>query len=143
MNGAAFLAPVTGERWVSTVRCPNRRTTTARGFRCFLRKIRCWRSWWWPAIRLACRYMSRILWKGLVLQAAVALENATFHERDLEWARVQQDLATAAQDDSEVAVAEVDVPDVPGYSIAAKTTTCYEVGVGTISIRSSCRMGRT
>ena len=29
--------------------------------------------------------------EGLVLQTAVALENATLHERDIEWARVQQD----------------------------------------------------
>ena len=33
--------------------------------------------------------------EGLVLQAAVALENALFHERDLQWARVQQDLDAA------------------------------------------------
>src|ERR1700679_2889863 len=33
--------------------------------------------------------------EGIVLQAAVAVENATFHERDLEWARVQQDLDAA------------------------------------------------
>jgi len=32
---------------------------------------------------------------GLVLQAAVALENAMYHERDLQWARVQQDLDAA------------------------------------------------
>ena len=33
--------------------------------------------------------------EGLVLQTAVALENATMHERDLEWVRVQQDLNAA------------------------------------------------
>ena len=33
--------------------------------------------------------------EGLVLQAAVALENARNHERNLQWARVQQDLDAA------------------------------------------------
>src|ERR1700761_7310618 len=33
--------------------------------------------------------------EGLVLQAAVALENAMYHERNVQWARVQQDLDAA------------------------------------------------
>ena len=35
--------------------------------------------------------------EGLALQAAVALENARNHERNLQWARVQQDLDAARQ----------------------------------------------
>ena len=31
--------------------------------------------------------------EGLVLQAGVAVENAHYHERAVEWARVQQDLS--------------------------------------------------
>jgi serine phosphatase RsbU (regulator of sigma subunit) len=64
--------------------------------------------------------------EGLVLQTAVALENATLHERDLAWARVQQDLDTAR------AVQRSLLPkaplDIPGFSIAWRSTTCYEVG---------------
>ena len=33
--------------------------------------------------------------EGLVLQAGVAVENARYHERAVEWARVQQDLDAA------------------------------------------------
>jgi sigma-B regulation protein RsbU (phosphoserine phosphatase) len=64
--------------------------------------------------------------EGLVLQAAVALENATFHERDLEWARVQQDLDAARA--IQRSLLPKSMPDIPFYSIAARTTPCYEVG---------------
>jgi serine phosphatase RsbU (regulator of sigma subunit) len=64
--------------------------------------------------------------EGLVLQAAVALENATFHERDLEWARVQQDLDAARA--IQRSLLPKSMPDIPHYSIAGRTTACYEVG---------------
>lgn len=64
--------------------------------------------------------------EGLVLQAAVALENATLHERDLEWARVQQDLDAARAIQRSLLPRKM--PAIPGYSIAGQSTTCYEVG---------------
>jgi phosphoserine phosphatase RsbU/P len=64
--------------------------------------------------------------EGLVLQTAVALENATLHERDMEWARVQQDLDAARL--LQRSLLPRAMPEIPGYSIAARSTTCYEVG---------------
>ena len=64
--------------------------------------------------------------EGLVLQAAVALENATLHERDMEWARVQQDLDAARA--LQTSLLPTKMPEISGFSIAARSTTCYEVG---------------
>jgi len=64
--------------------------------------------------------------EGLVLQTAVALENANLHERDMEWARVQQDLDAARSLQRSLLPREM--PRIPGFSIAARSTTCYEVG---------------
>jgi serine phosphatase RsbU (regulator of sigma subunit) len=64
--------------------------------------------------------------EGLVLQTAVALENATLHERDVEWARVQQDLIAARS--LQRSLLPRSMPDIPGISIAARSSTCYEVG---------------
>jgi serine phosphatase RsbU (regulator of sigma subunit) len=64
--------------------------------------------------------------EGLVLQIAVALDNATLHERDLEWARVQQDLDAARA--IQRSLLPSCMPAIPGYSIAGRSTTCYEVG---------------
>jgi phosphoserine phosphatase RsbU/P len=64
--------------------------------------------------------------EGLVLQTAVALENATLHERDVEWARVQQDL-DAARAIQRSLLPRV-MPKIPSISIAGRSTTCYEVG---------------
>jgi sigma-B regulation protein RsbU (phosphoserine phosphatase) len=64
--------------------------------------------------------------EGLVLQTAVALENATLHERDMEWARVQQDLDAARS--VQRSLLPKAMPAIPGFSIAARSTTCYEVG---------------
>ena len=64
--------------------------------------------------------------EGLVLQTAVALENATLHERDLEWARVQQDLDAARA--IQRSLLPGTMPEIAGYSIAGHSTTCYEVG---------------
>jgi serine phosphatase RsbU (regulator of sigma subunit) len=64
--------------------------------------------------------------EGLALQAAVALENARNHERNLQWARVQQDLDAARQ--IQRSLLPQQMPSVPGYSIAVKSQTCYEVG---------------
>lgn len=64
--------------------------------------------------------------EGLVLQAAVALENAMLHERDLEWARVQQDLNAARSIQRSLLPASM--PRLPGFSIDARSSACYEVG---------------
>ena len=64
--------------------------------------------------------------EGLVLQTAVALENATLHERDLEWARVQQDLEAARA--IQKSLLPRAMPEIPGFAIAGRSTTCYEVG---------------
>jgi phosphoserine phosphatase RsbU/P len=64
--------------------------------------------------------------EGLILQAAVAIENAKFHERSLEWARVQQDL-DAARAIQRSLLPQI-MPEIYGYSVAARSSPCYEVG---------------
>lgn len=64
--------------------------------------------------------------EGLSLQAAVALENARNHERNLQWARVQQDLDAARQ--IQRSLLPQQMPSIPGFSIAVRSQTCYEVG---------------
>jgi serine phosphatase RsbU (regulator of sigma subunit) len=64
--------------------------------------------------------------EGLVLQAAVALENARNHERNLQWARVQQDLDAARN--IQRSLLPQTLPTISGYSLAFKSVTCYEVG---------------
>ena len=64
--------------------------------------------------------------EGLALQAAVALENARNHERNVQWARVQQDLDAARS--IQRSLLPQHLPDISGYSLAFKSVTCYEVG---------------
>jgi serine phosphatase RsbU (regulator of sigma subunit) len=64
--------------------------------------------------------------EGLVLQAAVALENARNHKRNLEYARVQQDLDAART--IQRSLLPHNLPTIPGYSMAFRSDTCYEVG---------------
>ncbi len=64
--------------------------------------------------------------EGLALQTAVAVQNARFHERDVEWARVQQDLDAARALQRSLLPARM--PEVPGYGLALRSTTCFEVG---------------
>lgn len=64
--------------------------------------------------------------EGLALQAAVALENARNHKRNVEFARVQQDLDAARNIQRSLLPQEL--PQIEGYSIAFKSITCYEVG---------------
>ena len=64
--------------------------------------------------------------EGLMLQTAVALENANLHERDVEWARVQQDLNAARS--VQRSLLPSSMPQVSGFSIAGRSSTCYEVG---------------
>jgi len=64
--------------------------------------------------------------EGLALQAAVALENARNHKRNVEFARVQQDMDAARQIQRSLLPQEL--PEISGYSIAFRSDTCYEVG---------------
>ena len=63
---------------------------------------------------------------GLVLQASVALENAMYHERDVQWARVQQDLDAARN--IQRSLLPKQMPHIPGFSIGGRSSACYEVG---------------
>ncbi len=64
--------------------------------------------------------------EGLALQAAVALENARNHKRNVEFARVQQDLDAARE--IQRSLLPQKLPAIPGYSLAFRSVTCYEVG---------------
>jgi serine phosphatase RsbU (regulator of sigma subunit) len=64
--------------------------------------------------------------EGLALQAAVALENARNHKRNLEFARLQQDLEAARQ--IQRSLLPQKLPAISGYSICFRSDTCYEVG---------------
>jgi serine phosphatase RsbU (regulator of sigma subunit) len=64
--------------------------------------------------------------EGLALQAAVALENARNHKRNVEFARVQQDLDAARL--IQRSLLPQKLPAIPGYSLSFRSITCYEVG---------------
>jgi len=64
--------------------------------------------------------------EGLALQAAVALENARNHKRNVEFARLQQDLDAARA--IQRSLLPQTLPAIPGYSAAFRSNTCYEVG---------------
>jgi serine phosphatase RsbU (regulator of sigma subunit) len=64
--------------------------------------------------------------EGLALQTAVALENARNHERNVQWARVQQDLDAARN--IQRSLLPQSLPEISGYSVAYRSVTCYEVG---------------
>ena len=64
--------------------------------------------------------------EGLSLQAAVALENARNHKRNVAFARVQQDLDAARL--IQRSLLPQTLTAIPGYSMAFRSATCYEVG---------------
>jgi len=64
--------------------------------------------------------------ESLSVQAAVAIENARFHQRALQWQRVESDLAAARL--VQLSLIPQTMPAVPGYGLAARSVTCYEVG---------------
>src|SRR5271155_1081139 len=70
--------------------------------------------------------------EGLVLQAGVAVENAHYHERAVEWARVQQDLDAARA--IQRSLLPQQMTEIPGYSVALRSSTCYEVGGDDVDI---------
>ena len=63
---------------------------------------------------------------GLALQAAVALENARNHKRNVEYARLHQDLEAARR--IQRSLLPQALPDIPAYSLAFRSDACYEVG---------------
>jgi serine phosphatase RsbU (regulator of sigma subunit) len=64
--------------------------------------------------------------EGLSLQAAVALENARNHKRNVEFARVQQDMDAARQ--IQRSMLPQRLPEIAGYTLGFRSVTCYEVG---------------
>lgn len=64
--------------------------------------------------------------EGLALQTALAVENAMHHQRRLEWARLEQDLDAART--IQRSLLPQSLPSVPGYSLAARSSACYQVG---------------
>jgi serine phosphatase RsbU (regulator of sigma subunit) len=78
-----------------------------------------------PDARELTLYESDFL-EGLALQAAVALENARNHKRNVEYARLQQDLDAARR--IQRALLPQHLPEIPGYDLGIRSVTCYEVG---------------
>jgi serine phosphatase RsbU (regulator of sigma subunit) len=70
----------------------------------------------------------------LAVQAAVAIENAAYYERAIQWERVQQDL-TAARAIQLSLVPQV-MPVIAGYDLATRFNPCYEVGGDYLDILS-------
>jgi len=64
--------------------------------------------------------------EGLALQSSLAIGNAQHHERVLEWERVKADLDAARA--IQRSLLPQSVPDLPGYFLTFRSTTCYEVG---------------
>ncbi|HTV06597.1 MAG TPA: PP2C family protein-serine/threonine phosphatase [Acidobacteriaceae bacterium] len=64
--------------------------------------------------------------ENLAVQAAVAIENARYHEKTLDMERVKQDLASAR--DIQRSLLPQTIPDIPNYTLASRSQTCYEVG---------------
>lgn len=64
--------------------------------------------------------------EGLTLQTAVAVENAINHERHLEYARLARDLDAARA--IQRSLLPQSMPILRGYTLAARSRACYEVG---------------
>ena len=74
----------------------------------------------------ALSFYERDFLEGLVLQTAVAVENAINHERHLEYARLARDLDAARA--IQRSLLPQTMPSLKGYSVAARSRACYEVG---------------
>lgn len=64
--------------------------------------------------------------EGLALQSALAISNAQHHKRMIEWERLQIDLDAARA--IQRSLLPHSIPNIEGYSVAFRSTTCYEVG---------------
>jgi len=62
----------------------------------------------------------------LSMQASVAIENARFHERTIQWQRIESDLESARLVQQSLLPQEM--PQITRYALAARSMTCYEVG---------------
>lgn len=62
----------------------------------------------------------------LSVQASVAIENARFHERTVQWQRIESDLHSARL--VQQSLLPQQMPTIPNYALAARSMTCYEVG---------------
>ncbi len=71
-------------------------------------------------------FYERDFLEGLTLQTAVAVENAINHERHLEYARLARDLDAARG--IQRSLLPQSLPALRGYSLAARSRACYEVG---------------
>ena len=127
MEGALFLSSATGERLASFGDAPEPPFTECSRFALMGRNgsaiaellVR-------TGAGCSLSFYEQDFIEGLILQAAVALENAMLHERDLQWARVQQDLDAARV--IQRSLLPRSMPSIPGYSLASRSVTCYEVG---------------
>ena len=64
--------------------------------------------------------------EGLGLQSSLAIGNAQHHEKMIEWERVKLDLDTARN--IQRSLLPQTAPNIEGYTIGVRSTTCYEVG---------------
>lgn len=64
--------------------------------------------------------------EALSMQASVAIENARFHERTVQWQRLESDLASARL--VQQSLLPQQMPEIPRYALAARSVACYEVG---------------
>lgn len=127
MDGALFLAPSSGELLVSYGDIPELPYDKCRRFPLFSRDQQLLAELIVsPPEGGTFSIYDEDFVEGLVLQTAVALENATLHERDVEWARVQQDLDAARS--LQRSLLPKQMPEIPDFSIAYRSTACYEVG---------------
>lgn len=70
--------------------------------------------------------------ESLAIQASVAIENAHFHQRTLAWQRLESDLANARL--VQRSLLPQQMPAIPGYNLALRSVTCYEVGGDLVDI---------
>jgi serine phosphatase RsbU (regulator of sigma subunit) len=64
--------------------------------------------------------------ESLAIQSATAIENARFHERTVQWQRLESDLESARA--VQRSLLPQKMPEIPGYSLAMRSVTCYAVG---------------
>ncbi len=64
--------------------------------------------------------------QGVALQASVAIENSNYHERNVAWIRLEQDLGAARA--IQRSLLPQTMPELPGYQLAVRSSACYEVG---------------
>jgi sigma-B regulation protein RsbU (phosphoserine phosphatase) len=126
MDGAAFLSPLTGELMAAYGDLPDPPYDSCPRFPLLSKEDTILAELIIATAKGALSLYEQDFIEGIVLQAAVAVENATFHERDLEWARVQQDLDAARA--IQRSLLPKSMPSIPRFSIAGRSTACYEVG---------------